>query len=426
MRTLYIECSMGAAGDMLTAALLELFEDKEKVVDELNSLGIPKVRFESSVMSKCGINGTHMTVTVDGEEEDESMHDHDHEHEHEHHHEEEEHHRHHEHPHHPDHHYHDTGYAHHHTHSHSSLHDIEHIVRDHLGLCNNVTQDIMSIYGLIAEAESVAHGKPVDEIHFHEVGTMDAVADITACCYLIDKLKVDKIVASPVCVGSGRVKCAHGILPVPAPATAYILKDVPSYAGDIRGELCTPTGAAILKHFVSKFGSQPVMKVDKIGYGMGKKDFEAANCVRVFLGETSDISEQIFEINFNVDDMTGEEIGFATEKIFEAGARDCFTTPVYMKKNRPGVLVTIICDGGHKENIINAVFKHTTTIGIREKVVQRYVLDRKNVKLLTSYGEVNAKVSTGYGVTKTKVEYDDISKICNDKDISVYNFKEEM
>lgn len=284
----------------------------------------------------------------------------------------------------------------------------------------------MSIYGLIAEAESVAHGKPIDEIHFHEVGTMDAVADITACCYLIDKLKVDKIVASPVCVGSGRVKCAHGILPVPAPATAYILRDVPSYAGDIRGELCTPTGAAILKHFVSEFGSQPVMKVDKIGYGMGKKDFEAANCVRVFLGETSDISEQIFEINFNVDDMTGEEIGFATEKIFEAGARDCFTTPVYMKKNRPGVLVTIICDGGHKENIINAVFKHTTTIGIREKVVQRYVLDRKNVKLSTSYGEVNAKVSTGYGVTKTKVEYDDMSKICNNKDISVYKFKEEL
>lgn len=255
---------MGAAGDMLTAALLELFSDSDVVLGELNALNIPEVQFLQETAVKCGIQGTHISVKIDGAEEHEHHHDHHEEHAHE-----------------EKHHHHE-----HHHHRHMS--DIEKIVTD-LPLSSKVKADILAVYGLIAEAESHVHGVPVTEIHFHEVGTMDAIADITAVCYLIEKLSPEKVVVSPIHVGSGQVRCAHGILPVPAPATAYILRDVPIYGGEIRGELCTPTGAALLKHFATDFGSMPMMKVSSIGYGMGRKDFEAANCVRVMRGESYDL-----------------------------------------------------------------------------------------------------------------------------------------
>lgn len=293
VKTLYIDCSMGAAGDMLTAALLELLPEEEQnaFIEKMNKLGIPGVEVQKTTVAKCGINGTHVKVLVNGEEEGEIMHHHEHdhghdhgehgEHTHDHHHHDEacegEHHEHHEHTH-----------DHAHSHSHHGMADIEHVVRDHLDIPENVKNDVMAVYGLIANAESVAHGKPIDQIHFHEVGTMDAVADVTAVCLLLDMIKPEKIVASPVHVGSGTVRCAHGTLPVPAPATAYILRDVPIYGGKIKSELCTPTGAALLKHFASSFGDMPVIKVEKIGYGMGYKDFEQANCVRIFLGETDE------------------------------------------------------------------------------------------------------------------------------------------
>lgn len=289
---------MGAAGDMLTAALLELLTEERQVefVEKMNNLGIPGVEVQKSTVSKCGINGTHVKVLVNGEEEGELMlhhhhhdeHEHSHEHSHEHTHEHEHEHEHvHEHTH--DHeHSHDHHHDHGHTHSHHGMADIEHIVMHHLDIPENVKHDIMAVYSEIAEAESVAHGKPIGEIHFHEVGTMDAVADITAVCLLIDMIKPEKIIASPVHVGSGTVRCAHGILPVPAPATAYILRGVPIYGGKIKSELCTPTGAALLKHFVSSFGDMPIISLEKIGYGMGYKDFPQANCVRAFLGETNE------------------------------------------------------------------------------------------------------------------------------------------
>lgn len=284
---------MGAAGDMLTAALLELLTEEQQIefVEKMNNLGIPGVEVQKSTVSKCGINGTHVKVLVNGEEEGELMlhhhhdeyehsHEHTHEHEHEHTHEHD-----HEHTHEHSHdHHHDHG----HTHSHHGMADIEHIVMHHLDIPENVKHDIMAVYSEIAEAESVAHGKPIDEIHFHEVGTMDAVADITAVCLLVDMIKPEKIIASPVHVGSGTVRCAHGILPVPAPATAYILRGVPIYGGKIKSELCTPTGAALLKHFVSSFGDMPIISLEKIGYGMGYKDFPQANCVRAFFGETNE------------------------------------------------------------------------------------------------------------------------------------------
>ena len=448
MKILYLDCSMGAAGDMLSAALFELVPDRERFLSRLRSRGIPGVTFQPEKSVKCGITGTHMTVLIDGEEEDEHMHDHCHEHhhDHEHEHEHEHHHDHdHEHEHHD--HEHDHDHGHHH---HTSLHDIEHIVYDHLKLPTEVALNVMAVYHEIAEAESHAHGKPVDQIHFHEVGTMDAVADIVAVCLLMYTLKPDEVVVSPIHVGSGQVKCAHGILPVPAPATAFILRDVPTYGGSIQGELCTPTGAALLKHFATRFGPQPLMRTSAIGYGMGKKDFPQANCVRALLGESVEIPAtqttssgtaacdsvnavctsaaqsgtgittcSVVELSCNVDDMTGEAIGFAMERLFEAGAREVYTVPCGMKKSRPGTLITVLCMDKDKEKMVQVLFENTTTIGVREAVFNRYVLDRKTETLETSMGPVRKKISTGYGVTRMKYEHEDLARIAREQGITL-------
>lgn len=397
---------MGAAGDMLTAALVELLPNPDVFIEKLNRLSIPGVQFKKESAVKCGITGTHISVLVDGIEESEEMHAHAHEH-HDHDHDQKHHH---------DHeHHHEDGHAHHH---HSGMHEIEHII-SHMNLSAKVREDILTVYGLIAEAEGHVHGKPVTEIHFHEVGTMDAVADVTAVCMLMDELSPDEVIVSPVHVGSGQVKCAHGILPVPAPATAYILRDVPIYGGSIQGELCTPTGAALLKHFATRFGDMPVMKTHAIGYGMGKKDFPRANCVRVMLGETTDQTDTVSELSCNVDDMTAEAIGFATKRLFEGGAYEVYTVPVGMKKSRPGTLIRVICAGEDKEKIVGLLFKHTSTIGVRETVMQRYVLERRIETVQTPYGEVRRKVSSGYGTSRVKYEYDDLARIAKEQNISL-------
>ncbi len=268
MKTLYLDCGMGAAGDMLTAALFELLPDPEAFVAELNALGILGVEYVREKAVKCGITGTHISVRVNGEEEGEHHHHHDHDHAHDHEHDHDHDHDH-EHDHDHDHehaHERDHDHGHEHSHHHSGLHDIEHIVRDHLAVPDDVKEDILSVYRLIAEAESAAHDQPVEQIHFHEVGTMDAVADVTAVCLLMRRLSPDQVVASPVHVGSGHVRCAHGILPVPAPATAYLLKGIPMYGGGINGELCTPTGAALLKRFVTSFGDMPVIRTEGVHF----------------------------------------------------------------------------------------------------------------------------------------------------------------
>ena len=390
MRTLYIDCGMGAAGDMLTAALLELLPDKEAFLHRMNHLGIPGVMVSAEKSVKCGITGTHFTVRVHDAEEDEHIHDH-----------------------------------HHH---HGSMDQIRSIVNA-MPIPTMVKLDILAVYSEIAEAESHAHGVPVNQIHFHEVGSMDAVADITAVCLLMHELDADRIVASPVHVGSGTVCCAHGVLPVPAPATAYILKHVPVYGGKIQSELCTPTGAALLKHFVEEYGDMPTMKISKIGYGMGKKDFERANCVRVMLGESTDTEDAILELNCNIDDMTGEAMGFALEQLMEHGALDAFTVPIGMKKSRPGVMLTVLCKEINKEELVRLIFRHTTTLGIREKRCERYVLERRTDTVDTSYGKIRRKVSTGYGVQRIKLEHDDLARIAKEQNLSLSevlaNMKEE-
>lgn len=385
MRILYLDCSMGAAGDMLMAALYELLEDKQAFLDMMRGLGLPGIEISAEPAVKCGITGTHMKVLVHGSEELDALHDHLHEHAHEHSHDHEHHH-------------------------HTDLHEIEHLL-SHLDLPQTVRDDALAVYHRIAEAESKVHGRPVDQIHFHEVGTLDALADVVGVCLLMHLLAPEKVYASSVHVGCGQVKCAHGILPVPAPATTLLLSGVPIYGGAIQGELCTPTGAALLTHFVTKFGELPAMRLLKSGYGMGTKDFPAANCVRAMLGEMDAPTEEILELSCNLDDCTGEAIGFAMERLLDAGALDVYWTSVGMKKNRPGILLTCMCRPLDREKMVELLFRHTTTLGVRESAFRRYTLSRESKTIQTPDGDIRVKVSTGYGVTREKPEFEDLAKI---------------
>lgn len=384
MKALYLDCGMGAAGDMLTAALLELLPDRAAFVAQLNGLGIPGVEFRAERREKCGILGTHISVKIHGAEEGEE-----------------------------------------HPHHHGSMDAIQSIVYG-LPIPTMVKLDILSVYEEIAQAESHVHGVPVEHIHFHEVGAMDAVADVTAVCLLMHRLKADRVIVSPVHVGSGQVRCAHGILPVPAPATAWLLRDIPIYSGKITGELCTPTGAALLKHFATEFGEMPVMRVEAIGYGMGKKDFPRANCVRAMLGQLPDSADAVVELCCNLDDMTGEAVGFAMERLLESGALDVCTTPIGMKKNRPGVLLRVLCREERKEAMVGLLLKHTSTLGVREFPCRRYTLERRVEIMSTPYGPVRKKVSEGYGVRREKLEYDDLEGIARARGMSLEELLAEI
>ena len=390
---------MGAAGDMLAGALVSLLskEEQESFIKMINNIGVDGVKVSISDDAKCGIVGKHFKVEIDGVEE----HSHD-VHEHEHHHEHEQ-----EHGHHHEHHHHGKG---------PFPKELE-AVAEKL----NCPNDIQKVYELLAEAEAKVHGKDVSEIHFHEVGMKDALIDIASVVYLMNKLKVDKVVVSPVNVGFGKVKCAHGILPVPAPATAELVKGIPTYAGRFEGELLTPTGAALLKYYADEFSYQPLMNVIKCGYGTGNKNFESANVVKAVLGEVTDelISENVIELNCNVDDMSAEDMAYATKALIENGAKDAFVTPVIMKKGRSGMLLTVLCSAIDKERFVSLIFKHTSTIGIRVKETERIILNRHEETVHTKLGDVRVKYSEGYGVKREKPEFEDLRKLAEENNISV-------
>ena len=381
MRTIYLDCSMGAAGDMLMGTLYELLPEKDEFLRRMRALGLPGIEIAAEPAVRCGISGTHMRVLVHGAEEGaEHAHAHDHKH----------------------------------AHVHTGLHEIEHRI-SHLDLPEAVRADALAVYRSIADAESRVHGVPVDQIHFHEVGTLDALADVVGVCLLISMLKPEQILCSPVHVGSGQVRCAHGLLPVPAPATALLLTGIPIYGGSIRGELCTPTGAALLRRFVTKFGPMPVMRPEKTGYGMGTKEFEAANCVRALLGQTDEPTEQIAELCCNLDDMTPEAVGFAMEQLLQDGALDVYTTPIGMKKCRPGVLLTVLCRPEDRERLTQQLLRHTTTLGVRMAQLERRTLRRETRTVHTPDGDVRVKTAIGSGIAREKAEYDDLAQLARKK-----------
>lgn len=402
MRTIYLDCSMGAAGDMLMAALLELLPEKDTFLQKMQSLGLPGLEISAEPSVKCGITGTHMRVLIHGDEEG-----HPHEHaveEHAHSHADAP----------------EAAHAHVHVHPHhhTDLDELTHRI-SHLNVSEAVRSNILAVYQSIADAESRVHGVPVEQIHFHEVGSLDALADVTGVCLLMELLAPEQVLASPVHVGSGQVRCAHGILPVPAPATALLLEGIPIYGGSIRGELCTPTGAALLRRFVTRFGPLPPMRVEKTGYGMGTKDFEAANCVRAMLGQTEESAGHILELACNLDDMTPEAVGFAMEQLFAAGALDVYTTPIGMKKNRPGVLLTCMCREDDREAMLRTIFRHTSTLGVRVSVCDRYTLSRRQYAVQTPDGEIRVKESSGWGVLRRKAEFEDLARIARQTDKSI-------
>ncbi len=397
MKTLYIQCNMGCAGDMLMSALSKLLPNKDEFFQKLNKIGLKDMIYESKAVERCGITGTLTDVKINGEIEESTDNDHHHEHSH---------------------HHHD-----HHHHEHSDMKSITEIING-LNIPEKVKNDAIEVYNIIADAESKVHNKPVALIHFHEVGNKDAIADIVGVSYIMYELDVDNICCSNINVGSGTVKCAHGILPVPAPATAFIMKGMPVYSNDVVGELCTPTGAALLKYFVNEYKPMPTIEIEKIGYGMGHKEFETANCVRAILGNTQEgKTDTITKLECNIDDMTGEEISFAEEMLFSAGARDVFTVPIYMKKNRPAVILTCLCVEKDKNKIIETIFKHTSTIGIRETVMNRYVLNRKIEEKHTKLGTIQVKKSFGYGCEKEKIEYSTLSELATKNDMSISQVK---
>lgn len=379
MKTLYLDCGMGAAGDMLTAALLELHPDPADFLRRLNAALPAEITVSAAPDEKCGLRGTHVSVVIEGDEE---------------------------------------GEAEHHHHHHTDIAEIRARIAA-LAVPEAVRSDVSAVYDAIAEAESAVHGHPVENIHLHEVGSWDALSDVLAVCWLIYELQPDRILASPVHVGSGKVRCAHGLLPVPAPATERLLRGIPMVSGEIRGELCTPTGAALLRHFVQSFGPMPVLRLEKSGFGTGKKDFEAANGLRSLWGESGQDGDRVLELACNLDDMSGEEIGFAIERLFEAGALDVYTTPIGMKKSRPGIMLTCMCRAEQRDEMLHLLFRHTTTLGVREYACARYTLQRSIRTEETACGPVRVKRAEGWGAVREKAEFEDLARIAREQGISL-------
>jgi hypothetical protein len=437
MKILYIECKMGAAGDMLMGALYELLSEDQKItfLTTMKELFPDVVRVSAEPESRCGVCGTHMHVYINGEEEH-AGHTHTHAHGNDTPHE----------------HTHSHGNEAPHKHAHSQGNDASHEHHSYISILAKINQlDLpveiasaaASVYRLIGEAEAKVHGTIIEQIHFHEVGSLDALADVVGCCLLFHTIGADVIYASPINVGNGTVRCAHGILPVPAPATAELLKGIPFYTGTIQSELCTPTGAAILRHFVRQFTDVPPMLTEKIGIGLGTKEFEVANCVRVFYGspmESRDSSripfedaknrtdeadaDSICDLSCNLDDMTGEDLGYCMELLFAEGALDVFYQPIQMKKNRPGILLHCFCQPADREKFIRLILIHTTTRGVRHQEISRVTLAAHTEEINTPYGTVRQKISTGAGITKSKPEFEDIKKLAKENNLPLAKIKE--
>ena len=375
MKKVYFECNMGAAGDMLCGALLDTVDKNKRaeIVEKINSVGFPNAKISAVDDVKRGLVGTKFNVYVTAQN----------------------------------------------IHSHTSISEIFEVINT-LNVDENIKVDAKSIYKIIADAESEAHGVPVADVHLHEVGMIDAIVDIVSFCFIKKELEIDKIYASPITVGYGSVKTAHGIMNVPAPATAAVLADVPIKGGDIEDELCTPTGAAILKYFCTDFSVLGDFEYDCVGVGNGTKDFERANCVRAFVGDCD--SDDVCELRCQVDDMTGEEMGYALNKFISLGALDAYVQNIVMKKSRPAFLLTVIVNRIDKSLFIRQIFKHTTTLGVRVLECERYRLSRE----IKEYEKVRVKRSSGFGAEKIKIEYDDIAKFADENNLSFFKAREQL
>ena len=395
MKTLYFDCSSGISGNMTLGALVEILGDEQYLVEELKKLQVDGYHIEISKKVKNGITGTYVDVVLE---------DH-HHHEHDHHHEE---------------HHHEHEHEHEHHHEHRNLHDVNHII-ENSNLEEETKQLAKRIFRRVAEAESKVHHKSIEEVHFHEVGAIDSIVDIVGTAILINKIHPDKIISSVVNDGYGFIECAHGTMSVPVPATSEIF----SKAGvkcrqiDIDTELVTPTGAAIISELATEFTVMPTMTVQKIGWGAGKKDLKIPNVLKVYLGEMEETLEEqeIAVMETNIDDTTGEILGYTAEKLIQNGALDVFFTPIYMKKGRPAYRLTVACRKENIEKLQTIIFRETTTIGIRYRYEKRNVLPREKVEVNTEYGLVQAKQVKLGEETYTYPEYESLKKIAEEQNI---------
>lgn len=380
MRTLYIDCQAGIAGDMFVAALLDLGVPEQTLRDALDSLHIDDFRIEITKKQTHGIVGTDYNVILTHEEPHEHTHVH-------------------------------TG------HLHRNLHDVEALL-DASGLKPAVRDLAKRIFGFVAQAEAKVHGLPLDQVHFHEVGAADSIADIVGAAVCVDALDAEDILFSPLSEGSGFVHCAHGLLPVPAPATAEILRAarIPYRTKDVDGEMVTPTGAAIAAGLARAFGPMPTMRVEHTGYGCGKRKFPHASVVRAFLGETETVHgtqaepscDRIRILETCVDDSNGEALGYALTRLFEAGAADAYYTPILMKKNRPAQLLTVLCPPDLEETMAELIFSETGAIGLRTRESNRIIMKRTFGTVSTQFGEIRLKRSTYHDITKVKPEFESV------------------
>lgn len=358
MRLLYFDCFAGASGDMILGAMVSAGADSRLLAEQLSLLGLHGYKLEFEIVDRSGISATHARVRTP------------------------------------------------HEHTHRHLSDILKIIYDSR-LSESVKTRAAKIFSRLGEAEARVHNVPVAKVHFHEVGALDAIIDVVGAAICFDLLGIERFVSSPFHVGSGTVEMEHGRFPVPPPAVAELLKDVPMYSTDIKGELVTPTGAAIITTVCSEYGPIPNMKLEHTGYGAGTREYEKIpNALRVLLGEehiAAEEPEQLWMLETNIDDMSPQVFGHVMDRAFELGAIDCYFAPIQMKKNRPGVLLSILCRSDERESLTQMAFAETTTLGLRSYQVERRALDREIVRVETEYGPIDFKVAhlNGHVITGT-------------------------
>ena len=390
MKVLYFDCKMGASGDMILGALYGLAPNADKIIEKLNSF-YEDVNVAVSQREKLGTWGNHIKVDIGGVEEesiDAEIHGHNHEH------------------------------------TASTRMEIYDNIES-LPIPDSVKLHALEIFNSVLKAESVVHKSTVSKVHLHELGNLDAIIDIVGACMMIEDIAPDKIICSPVNLGSGFVRCAHGIVPVPAPATTILIEGMKVYSSEIRGELTTPTGAAILGHFCEEYIPMPAMNITSNGIGVGNKDFELPNVLRVFTGETTE-EKKVSELIATLDDITSEQLSYATEILMDNGALDVYVTPITMKKGRSAFMLTCLVKKGQEEKFASLIFRHTTTIGVRYREYDRFTLSRKIITKNTKFGPVRYKISEGYGVTRQKPEFDDLKKISSQTGLSIDEIKNEI
>ena len=406
-KILYLECGTGISGDMTVAALLDLGADKDKLLRVLE--GIPGNGFDVRIsrVKKAGIDCCDFDVVLDEEHDGHDhdmeylyghLHEHDHEHDHDHHHD------------------HDHDHDHHHHH-HTGMKEIREII-GHLTMTDGARALALRIFEILAQAESEAHGVPVDEVHFHEVGAIDSIVDIVAAAVCLDDLDITKVAVTGITEGSGTVRCQHGILQVPVPAVERIARAhaLPLQFTSRKGELVTPTGAAFAAAVMTQQELPEKFVIVKTGLGAGKREYEIPSILRAMILEPCGqkqqdvLADRIWKLECDMDDCTGEQLGYALGRLYDEGAREAHYAPVFMKKNRPGWELTVICDEAHREQLENVIFKETTTIGIRRQQMERSVLARKSVSVKTQYGEIPVKISGENEHRRVHPEYEMVSE----------------